>query len=1618
MIETSRTKKRRWGAGQRMLRLFLTLALVLGLAGAVTPTAGAASWMDPYLQKVVEWGVMRGDIHGNLDPNRDITRAEFVSMVNRAYGYTKIGETTFKDIDHKNWYYEDIGIGHEAGYFAGTSPTTASPANKLTREQAAVMIGHNMMLQQDTGEALGFADSRDFSDWGRHMVQALAKEGVVSGYTDGKFHPQTNVSRGQAAVMLVKAIGTPIQKPGEQSLGGVYGNVTITSPGVTLKDTTIYGDLYISGGVGLSNVVLENVTVHGKIVVSGTGESEKGEHGVILRNVTADEMVLDSLNDKFITIRSEGLTKIQQVNVRTGTYLEDVTSDALGLRNIVLDGERGTMFHMAGNIKDVMVKAPAAVVNMGQGIANVITIDEKAGGTNLTVSDKAMVNTVNLDTVASVTGTGDIGHMNVNTGGCSSTILPDTIVVRPGVEANIAGEVMDSVAAQESSADPRLLAGFPDTRNIGPKGADVAFKTNKTGTVYWAVTALNDGTVGEEELINPPAYSGRILKHGTTVVTKSNTELAEKVTGLTTDGAYYVSAILVDKRGMRSPVKIDAFTTPDDTVPTFVSGYPYAMIADDDNNEQIIQAMVMPNKNCQMYYALMSKGANAPSPADFKANAVTGNLGYGVVELQKNTPFLVAKVNSVHLKEETDYDLYLWLTDADGTKSSPVKKLTVKTLDRTPPKIQHITLTDTTERSVNLTYALSEPGTFYWAIVKRGSPFYLEGVEDISKEGMIQVESGINALKKGSSTASKGMTDVKFTINGLEPQTAYDVYYMAKDKAGNYCVYDKTVIDLPYTVYTLDNQSPTVRQEFTHDGSSGGKVTPYPDTSIRLVFSENIQGMKDRNQDGKFDYEVFLNLYNEYKAVTHDEATDKAWCDMMRTYFKLYVDGERDPVKDRVSDGDTDWVIDYRKVKFELDPSGTGELIMTFPYHSDMGLSGVNLAGGTTYHFELEGLADTSTAANRMEGKGGITRLDSFTTISAQIMLAKSPISGKDQGIEMTFTAKPLSHTSMPNTVLYDLVVWSDVQIGFQLYTYDEAAKTWNQVSGQTANIVDGQGAWYGVSLSSAIKGKFDRLNEARDTVYGIKVTSVNGDPVKENWNRPITLQITAVSGSETSLPDLSNRLGNSQVYEEAVEKNPEVADITTPLGFSMTHIFLDNTPPEFDVASPVIKAGDTSIEISVMLDRPNSNFYYVVAPLGSIRTVVDLASGEKNVNIKEEAEWEKLPRDGRDKKGAALSSTPTNHQIMAFQSTGRIRTGSGRYNGAEETVRVTGLQPKTPYVVYMVLRGESQESVSPVYCYGVRTGDVATPIITLREQSPTANLRTSTEAVVDWILLPSTTVNASMILGKPFSGDYVNGSGAPGNLKIIDALVSSNADDGSSIFDRYASDKAREEVLDFIQITAGTSYLTDQGQLETEANKLQVLKFQHMSPRTQYFCVATARHTLGTMQSFKAVGDIHLVDHEPPNLTKCETVLLSATDRKGKAVDLADTLANPGKYLYTGSLTLQFDKPVYRVYEDAPNHYTSELLTTDNAWSHITQAPDGMASQSGGIKVKGETIMISFKNVGNGYLFSLFSDGYVGNASSDIGGKLSLKFVAPFVNVDQKEPAFEYEWSELGGKR
>lgn len=1598
-MSTNKRGRRTMGAAfaRRLMSLVLAAVMLWSLLPGLTPAAEAAEWMEPYLEKLVEWGVMRGSSSGDLNPDRVLTRAEFVTMINRAFGYTERGTMPFQDVPENAWYADDINIAYQAGYFTGTSETTAGPMGRVTREQAAVLLGRNLRLQGIPGVNSDFTDVQRMGNWSRGMVQECAELGIIQGYADGTFRPQNYITRGQMACFLVRALGTLVHETGDQIAGGVYGNLTVNTSGVKLKDTVVTGNLYLSGGVGLGNVELENVTVMGKIVVCGAGEAERGESSIILRNVTAEALEIDSLSDHFMSVRTEGLTNIANTTVRTSAYLEDVTDDDQGLRVITLDGTSdGTQLQLAGNIKEVVNITPNSNLQVVQGVTGELTVDERATGSALSIANDSTVKILNLDAGVPVTGNGDVSKMNVNAAGSTTTMLPDTIYIRPGIDSNINNKVMDSIAAEESSDEPRLLAGYPLMRNLASTSADGVFSTNKRGTLYWAVSTLLDGSVGEDELRDPAAYPGKILRSGTINVTASKTEMTTRLTGLSREGSYYLSAMLVDERGHTSPVKVTAFTTTDDSTPAFATGYPYAIVTVDDEDDQVIQAMVMATKGCKLYYALLPQNSAAPSTANLRAGAVTGNLGYGVVDLRKNTPRLISRINSAHLAEDTNYDLYLWLNDADN-RGSAVRKLTVRTLDRTPPIIQHLTVVDMTATSVRLTSSLDEPGTIYWAVVRRGVDFYAPGIE--SPEDLIakiQIESGTGALKKGSVQVGRASTDVNINITGLTAQTAYDLYYVAKDKAGNYNVYTQNLTP-PMEINTLDNEGPTVKQEFTHDGSEGtATLTPYPDTSIRLVFSESVKGIQ--NIAGKQIVSEFLQLYNDVLTAdsTQRAAREEKLAAALRYHIKLYekpISGQPEVVLERngqnEDDVGDDWIIDYRKATVTMDNSGSGEMVITFPHDgSDSGSSGLNLASGTTYYFVLQGIVDTSAAANPMEGFRGETKLQEFTTIDAQMIFSLGSNNGKDENgnqllFDMNFRLTPLTAASVSEDTLYDLLFWSDTSMKFELYYRDDGDTHWTQMKKGASTVAEFrttvQTPTVGLSIARELRSdgavektnpNFEKLRYARDREYGIIIRELNGSPETErsSWTGTVSIKITPVSGTQTTLNALSSLSLTPESYQENQKGIYKVKEIGVPVEYTVTHSFQDSAPPTFTDGYPEFDPGDSGVRISFALSRPGL-YYYVIAPLGYIPTEFTYEKNGASVTERlTETNWGELPENGIPFKDTnnPNATLPVSSSITNPTYTGSsYQMGSGSNGGAYQEIMVTDLKASTKYVAYFVLQGQSQNSISNVYAFRFETVDVVKPIIHVGVSNPSAGVGADRPADIKWLLLVDGTAQSplsdkiSWQAPDPdygFAGDYTDEEFKQfKEMTVLQAmstyLYSNGRNIAGSVFDLYGSDAQKNQVINYMQTASPSSgSIAQVGNMTHPGNWRTVTEncrgyMNPDNPNMEYWFVAMGSSQGASGYAFAAASGLFYPDNTPPQAITISTEVnadMVLEDDPKKAENLA----------YSGTVTITFSTDLY--FRDTSVRPTRYLQVVDKS---LTAVLDGTKYISSGALVTADGI-------------------------------------------------------------
>nr|WP_295974426.1 C40 family peptidase [uncultured Bacillus sp.] len=127
------------------------------------------------------------------------------------YGATRVltakpGE--FLDVSTSSPTYPAIKTLTASSIVLGYSDGTFHPDENVTRAQAAVII--NRVLKKQASTPSGFSDVSD-SKWYAADVAAIKEAGIINGFSDGTYRPDANMTRAEMAVILQKAFNLEVQ---------------------------------------------------------------------------------------------------------------------------------------------------------------------------------------------------------------------------------------------------------------------------------------------------------------------------------------------------------------------------------------------------------------------------------------------------------------------------------------------------------------------------------------------------------------------------------------------------------------------------------------------------------------------------------------------------------------------------------------------------------------------------------------------------------------------------------------------------------------------------------------------------------------------------------------------------------------------------------------------------------------------------------------------------------------------------------------------------------------------------------------------------------------------------------------------------------------------------------------------------------------------------------------------------------------------------------------------------------------------------------------------------------------------------------------------------------------
>ena len=161
------------------------------------------AWYKDAVQYAYDNGLMTGVSDTEFAPEATTTRAMIVSILARLEGVESAQAAGFTDVDDE-WYATAVNWAANVGVVNGYEDNTFQPNTAITREQlAAILMNYAAYKGEDVSNRADLANYTDQpSTWAQEAMQWAVAEGLINGVTNDQLQPQGNATRAQVAAIL------------------------------------------------------------------------------------------------------------------------------------------------------------------------------------------------------------------------------------------------------------------------------------------------------------------------------------------------------------------------------------------------------------------------------------------------------------------------------------------------------------------------------------------------------------------------------------------------------------------------------------------------------------------------------------------------------------------------------------------------------------------------------------------------------------------------------------------------------------------------------------------------------------------------------------------------------------------------------------------------------------------------------------------------------------------------------------------------------------------------------------------------------------------------------------------------------------------------------------------------------------------------------------------------------------------------------------------------------------------------------------------------------------------------------------------------------------------------
>lgn len=168
----------------------------------------AYPWAYEAITSLANRGIVSGTGDSEYTPERNVTREEFIKMLNGALGIAEAEYSSiYDDVAADAWYAPYVIAAAQNGICQGIGDREFGSGLELTRQDMACLIYNAVKDKLTAYEAAeSFADLPDIADYAVEAVTALHNAGLMNGKDNNIFDPRASATRAETAVVIYSVL--------------------------------------------------------------------------------------------------------------------------------------------------------------------------------------------------------------------------------------------------------------------------------------------------------------------------------------------------------------------------------------------------------------------------------------------------------------------------------------------------------------------------------------------------------------------------------------------------------------------------------------------------------------------------------------------------------------------------------------------------------------------------------------------------------------------------------------------------------------------------------------------------------------------------------------------------------------------------------------------------------------------------------------------------------------------------------------------------------------------------------------------------------------------------------------------------------------------------------------------------------------------------------------------------------------------------------------------------------------------------------------------------------------------------------------------------------------------